>query len=152
MKKKVLLKSCEELWYVPDGTQLWSDTYIEMKDGRKKMYFGPTMCSRFDLQRSLDFCAEHGCHIDKEDGLCYICDWERKHLPLVDAAPGGIYICPTETPGKNLETVLTTDEILTRPVIEKMCRAYLAYKGYDPDNLKFKWWREKDRDSWITNA
>ena len=132
-KKRVRVSCHEPIAVAPEYKQAWSDAYISFKSrpGRTVRHYGPTLCSRTDLERSLEI----------ERSLIranpkYVQDYKiRLETALRGIDEGGVYIERTDDEG--LPTLYTSAEWIDRAEAERMLRVLMASLGYS--SVRFQW-------------
>ena len=155
-KKKVLIDGHSPLqkW---DGVGVpWADVWISFKGGRKKKYYAPCLCSRFNLLQDMDIDRS----IVQEDletpnnkpkmSKSVVQEFKdelvrsQKMLDRLDSEGVIIDDGNKDLVEKSIEEIYSSQDAIDRAEAEKMILTYMKYLGYDPDNIKLKWVKCKE--------
>ncbi len=144
-KKTVRIKGMTPHAVYRDYRSPWDDVWIDFKNRRRKVHFGPCIESSGNLrfaiesaERILDYLIREDCSIESVTEQCeYLAELEAiaQHF----ASGGEIFVHDVHEPG--CPDIYIRGEYLTRGRIERALELFLRRRGYLKGAVRFSWVR-----------
>lgn len=137
MKKKVRVFCHEPIALDPTFQQIWADTHITFKSrpGRTVRAYGPTLCSRTDLERDI-MVSDSQAVLQGGEYLAVL----KQTLRRLDE--GERFVSPDVSGAdEGVPAIYTAAEWIDRAEAERMLEFLMATLGYK--DVRFQWSRPK---------